>query len=546
MKRMRILDTDHLVLGSGIAGLMSALHLAKRGRVVVVTKKDRAESNTNYAQGGIACVMDSGDSFEAHVRDTLDAGAGLCNEQVVREIVSSGPARIEELASLGVGFAEAENHGTRGYDLGREGGHSQRRVLHVGDATGRAVETALLARVMAEPNIMVVEHAMVIDLITTGWLAGRGAAVPAGNRCVGIYALEERTGEIFAIRAPCTVLATGGGGKVYLYTTNPDIATGDGVAMAWRAGLPIRDMEFIQFHPTCLYHPQAKSYLISEAVRGEGAVLVDAAGVPFMEKYDPRGSLAPRDIVARAIDREMKTTGARCVYLDIRQKSREFLSGRFPNIYAKLDSLGIDMAQSLIPVVPAAHYFCGGVEAGTDGRTALPGLFAVGEVACTGLHGANRLASNSLLEALVCAYRMGESLDGARPAAPARDVPIPDWEYGDAVPSDEAVVVSHNWNEVRTCMWDYVGIVRSDKRLERARRRIQMLRREIREYYLRYWVTPDTLELRNIADVAELIIRSAQSRKESRGLHYTLDYPERDEDKRAEPTIIRDPPGGHL
>jgi L-aspartate oxidase len=265
-----------------------------------------------------------------------------------------------------------------------------------------------------------------------------------------------------------------------------------------------------------------------------------------MEKYDPRGSLAPRDIVARAIDREMKTTGARCVYLDIRQKSREFLSGRFPNIYAKLDSLGIDMAQSLIPVVPAAHYFCGGVEAGTDGRTALPGLFAVGEVACTGLHGANRLASNSLLEALVCAYRMGESLDGARPAAPARDVPIPDWEYGDAVPSDEAVVVSHNWNEVRTCMWDYVGIVRSDKRLERARRRIQMLRREIREYYLRYWVTPDTLELRNIADVAELIIRSAQSRKESRGLHYTLDYPERDEDKRAEPTIIRDPPGGHL
>jgi L-aspartate oxidase len=543
------MDCDYLVLGSGIAGLMSALHLSGQGRVLVVTKKDRAESNTNYAQGGIACVMTSDDSFAQHVSDTLDAGAGLCDEAVVREIVSKGPERIAELERWGLNFAELAGQATRTYDLGREGGHSQRRILHAGDITGQAIEKVLLSHAQGSPNIAIMDHCMVIDLITTGWLAGRELSPPAGegaalsgNRCVGVYALDESTGEIFAIRAAVTVLATGGGGKVYLYTSNPDIATGDGVAMAWRAGLPIKNMEFIQFHPTILYHPHAKSFLISEAVRGEGAVLVDAAGAPFMEKYDPRGSLAPRDIVARAIDHEMKLSGAPCVFLDIRHHPGEFLRRRFPNITERCLSLGIDMARDLIPVVPAAHYFCGGVEAGVDGRTALPGLYACGEVACTGLHGANRLASNSLLEALVCAAQMADHL-GQSPSPGVRDIAIPEWEYGAAVPSDESIVLEHNWNEVRTCMWDYVGIVRSDKRLERAARRIRNLREEIRQYYLDYLVTPDILELRNIADVGELIIRSARLRRESRGLHFTLDYPEKDESGGRQDTVIRDVPG---
>ena len=551
---MKVFDCDYLVLGSGIAGLMSALHLCSRGRVVIATKKDRAESNTNYAQGGIACVMASDDSFQQHILDTLDAGAGLCDAEVVRRIVSDGPARISELEALGLRFAEWEGDGGRRYDLGKEGGHSQRRVLHAGDITGQAVEKVLLARVMAEPNITVIEHAMVIDLITMGWIdsrSGRGGTaaggagrVPSDNRCVGVYALDENTGEIFAIRSGWTILATGGGGKVYLYTSNPDIATGDGVAMAWRAGLPVKNMEFIQFHPTCLYHPQAKSFLISEAVRGEGAMLVDAGGKSFMEQYDPRGALAPRDIVARAIDREMKLSGAPCVFLDIRRKPAEFLLARFPTLYAKCLSLGIDMAKNLIPVVPAAHYFCGGVEAAVDGMTAMPGLCACGEVACTGLHGANRLASNSLLEALVCACLMAERL-GQEESRNTGHVRIPEWESGAAVPSDETIVMEHNWNEVRTCMWDYVGIVRSEKRLERAARRIRNLRQEIRQYYLDYLVTPDILELRNIADVGELIVRSAQIRKESRGLHYTLDYPERDDVHWRHDTIIMDPPGSH-
>ncbi|MEI6166881.1 MAG: L-aspartate oxidase [bacterium] len=546
---MKIIDCDYLVLGSGIAGLMSALHLARHGRVLVVTKKGRAESNTNYAQGGIACVMDSEDSFAEHVKDTLDAGAGLCDESVVREIVSNGPERIAELERFGLHFAGEPGKDGRVYDLGREGGHSQRRVLHAGDITGQAAEKVLLAQAQADPAISMMDHCMVIDLITTGWLAGRagsagpGALRPEDNRCVGVYALDENTGGIFAIRASATVLATGGGGKVYLYTSNPDIATGDGVAMAWRAGLPIKNMEFIQFHPTILHHPKAKSFLISEAVRGEGANLVDAEGRPFMDAYDPRGALAPRDIVARAIDREMKLSGAPCVYLDIRHHPVDFLINRFPNIYARCLSLGIDMARDLIPVVPAAHYFCGGVEATVDGRTAMPGLFACGEVACTGLHGANRLASNSLLEALVCAAKMGEHL-GQLERQDMRGVGIPSWEYGAAVPSDESIVLEHNWNEVRTCMWDYVGIVRSDKRLERAARRIRNLREEIRQYYLDYLVTPDILELRNIADVGELIIRSAQLRNESRGLHYTIDYPERNELAARCDTVIQDKPGG--
>ncbi len=529
---MKTIDTDFLVVGSGIAGLMSAIHLGAQGRVLLLTKKARAESNTNYAQGGIACVMASDDSFEQHVQDTLVAGAGLCDEAVVRAIVSGGPDRIDELRRMGVDFAP---------DLGREGGHSQRRVLHAGDITGREVETALLRQVLHNPAITVLENCMVIDLITTGWLGLGGE-----QRCVGVYALNRETGEIFGVRAPHTVLATGSGGKVYLYTSNPDIATGDGVAIAWRAGLPIANMEFIQFHPTCLYHPQAKSFLISEAVRGEGAQLVDAAGRPFMEGYDSRGSLAPRDIVARAIDREMKRTGSRCVYLDVRHKSRSFLRKRFPNIYAVCRQFGFDLAKDLVPVVPAAHYFCGGVQAGLDGATAMPGLFAVGEVACTGLHGANRLASNSLLEALVCAWNLARTLADHPAGAGGRRVTIPPWQSGTAVPSDEAIVVAHNWNEVRTCMWDYVGIVRSDKRLERALRRIRMLRAEIRQYYLDYLVTADVLELRNLAAVAELIVRSARRRHESRGLHYTLDFPEADERLGKRDTVIRDKPGEHI
>lgn len=516
---MRVLECDYLVVGSGMAGLTSALYLARHGSVLVVTKKEKSECNTNYAQGGIACVMLEDDTFEQHVADTLDAGGGLCDEAVVRRIVSDGPARMADLAAMGVQFAELPDQ-AEGYDLGREGGHSQRRILHAGDITGRHIEDMLLRQVQATPGITLLEHTMAIDLVTSA-----RSGVPGEDRCVGAYLLDRRTGEIFAARAPHTVLATGGACKVYLYTSNPDVATGDGVAIGWRAGARVRNMEFIQFHPTCLFHPQAKSFLISEAVRGEGAELVDAEGRPFMAKYDRRGALAPRDIVARAIDYEMKTRGLPCLYLDIRHRSREFLTERFPNIYATCKSFGFDMATDLVPVVPAAHYSCGGLDATVEGVTSLPGLLAVGETACTGLHGANRLASNSLLEAIVCAHAMAERAKDQPVADAFRKSRIPPWRYGEAVPSDEAVVVAHNWNEVRTSMWDYVGIVRTNKRLERASHRIRNLRHEIRQYYFDYLVTSDTLELRNIADVASLIIRSAMRRHESRGLHTTLDYP---------------------
>jgi len=535
---MDILDFDFVVVGSGIAGLMSAIHLSRHGRVGLVTKKDSAESNSNYAQGGIACVVANDDTFEQHVQDTLIAGAGLCNEKAVREIVGRGPARIAELEQYGLKFAERPATAGAGYDLGQEGGHSRRRVLHCGDITGREVERILLNRARASSNVAILEHCMVIDLITTGWL---GLDTP--NRCVGGYFLNCQTGTIAAFRTPHTVLATGGGGKVYLYTSNPDIATGDGVALAWRAGVPIRNLEFIQFHPTCLYHPDAKSFLISEAVRGEGARLVDRAGVSFMERYDSRGALAPRDIVARAIDKEMKVRGATCVYLDIRHQPTDFIRQRFPNIYQTCLKFGIDMTRDLIPVVPAAHYFCGGVDAAVDGSTALPGLLACGEVACTGLHGANRLASNSMLEALVCAHAMAEALALLPREQPA--IRIPPWQTGTAVPSDEAVVIEHNWNEVRHCLWDYVGIVRTNKRLARALRRIQNLRQEIQQYYYDYLVTTDILELRNITAVAELIVRSALQRKESRGLHYTLNYADKDETRMPQDTVIRDEPGRH-
>ena len=533
---MKLVDTDFLVIGSGIAGLLSALHLSQQGRVVVATKREARESNTIYAQGGIACVITDEDSFETHVQDTLQAGAGLCDEAVVRSIIESGPPRIKELIELGVAFSKRDSAQGGGYDLGKEGGHTKRRVLHAGDITGRELERVLLEHVRNCPRIELLEHTMAIDLITTGWLGHTGE-----NRCVGAYLLERSSGDIMAVRAAQTVLATGGGGKVYLYTSNPDVATGDGLAIALRAGLPIRNMEFIQFHPTCLFHPDAKSFLISEAVRGEGARLVDSNGVSFMEKVDPRGALASRDIVARAIDSEMKATGAPCVYLDIRHRERAFLMQRFPNIYATCQRFGIDMATDRIPVVPAAHYSCGGVVAKVNGTTALPGLYACGEVASTGLHGANRLASNSLLEAVVCAHGLADRIGTLGTPPDCSTIAFPDWKINAAVPSDETIVVEHNWNEVRTCLWDYVGIVRTDKRLERALRRIRNVRQEIREYYLDYLVTPDTLELRNIAAVGELIVLSAMQRRESRGLHFTLDCP----DMVAAPTdtVITAPPG---
>lgn len=539
---MKILKSDFVVVGTGIAGLMTAIDLSKKGTVLVITKKQSTDSNTNYAQGGIACVVASDDSFESHVQDTLDAGAGLCDEDIVRGVVEAGPERITALERFGVHFSE-QRQGS-GYDLGKEGGHTHRRVLHSGDITGRQIEDVLLDQVHSSEKITVIEQCMVIDLITTGWLGEEGGE-EGENRCVGAYVLNRDSGEIFAVRSPCVILATGGGSKVYLYTSNPDIATGDGVAIAWRAGVPIKNMEFIQFHPTCLYHPDAGTFLISEAVRGEGAKLVDANGNEFMHKYDDRGALAPRDIVARAIDHEMKTRGTECMYLDIRHKGSRFLRRRFPNIYLKCMDFGIDMARDLVPVVPAAHYFCGGIEADLDGCTALPGLFACGEVACTGLHGANRLASNSLLEAVVCSGRLAEKLVSGLDRSVCDGIDIPDWQLGDAVPSDETIVVEHNWNEVRTCMWDYVGIVRTDKRLVRALSRVRNLRREIREYYLDYLVTADVLELRNIADVAELIIRSAQMRKESRGLHFTLDYPDKSDALMCD-TVIADPAGGEV
>ncbi|MFU8780144.1 MAG: L-aspartate oxidase [Kiritimatiellia bacterium] len=533
---MKSYEFDYIVIGSGIAGLMSALHLSRLGRVAVLTKREAFESNTSYAQGGIACVMTDEDTIDRHVADTLDAGAGLCDESVVRTILTEGPATIEELIHTGIRFSERPAEDGGGFDLGREGGHTKRRVLHAGDLTGREIQVSLLRAMSAQGNIKIIEHCMVIDLITTSWLG-----LDDANRCVGAYVLMRQTGEIAAVRAPVIVMATGGGGKTYLYTSNPDVATADGVALAWRAGVAIRNMEFIQFHPTCLYHPKAKSFLISEAIRGEGAELVNAAGQAFMARYDRRGSLAPRDIVARAIDNEMKSTGQACVYLDIRHKDPTFVHTRFPNISRTCKQFGIDIARDLIPVVPAAHYFCGGVQAGVDGSTTIPGFYAIGEVACTGLHGANRLASNSLLEGAVCARLMARSVAQQPQLALVHSIDIPDWQFHGAVPSDEEVVVEHNWNEVRQCMWDYVGIVRTDRRLDRAARRIRNLRQEIREYYHDYLVTGDVLELRNIADVAELVIRSAQSRKESRGLHYTLDYPETG--TFAQDTLIVDPAG---
>jgi L-aspartate oxidase len=526
-------EFDFIVLGSGVAGLTFALKAAARGHVAIVTKKNRAESNTNYAQGGIAAVTSPEDTVELHVRDTLESGAGLCNEEVVRTIVREGPARVAELTDLGMKFSEREDAGGhRELDLGREGGHSKRRILHAKDVTGREIERALLAGVAAEPNIEIFENHFAIDLITSRKLEREGP-----NRCLGVYVLDKSSGRVEVFAARTTLLATGGCGKVYLYTTNPDIATGDGVAMAYRAGAAVANMEFIQFHPTCLYHPKAKSFLISEAVRGEGGVLKTIEGREFMEKHHPLRSLAPRDIVARAIDAEMKRAGADHVLLDITHKPARFLIDRFPNIYATCLQFGIDITKEPIPVVPAAHYQCGGVLTDVDGQTEIEGLFAVGEVACTGLHGANRLASNSLLEALVCASRAAAKLLSEPLPPVAHD--LPPWRSGNASNADEMVVVSHNWDEIRRLMWDYVGIVRTNKRLQRARARILNLQTEILGYYWDFIVTSDLLELRNIATVAEVIIRSALERKESRGLHYNLDYPDPNPEWAGRDTILR-------
>ncbi len=499
-----------------MAGLMNALHLASYGKVLVATKGALDDCNTNFAQGGICCVMDEGDSFDKHARDTMIAGAWLGNSKVVHEICEHAPEGIQDLIDCGVKFS-CKRDGS--FDLTREGGHSARRIFHAGDITGEKCEKAMIRRLRAT-DVEVCEETIVIDLIMSNRIGVKGE-----RRCLGAYVMDKTSGEIYAIRSPNTILATGGCGKVYLYTCNPDCATGDGVALAWRAGAKIENMEFIQFHPTCLYHPRARRFLISEAVRGEGAILVDRHGRPFMKKYDPRGSLAPRDIVARSIDSEMKRTGDDCVFLDIRKKGRAYLKERFPNIYHKCLEFGIDMAKDLIPVVPAAHYACGGIKAKVDGETTIRGLSAIGECASTGLHGANRLASNSLMEALVCARLCAARL-GPHPEKFSKRLPtIPAWKIGNAVPPDEAVLVSHMWDEIRRLMWDYVGIVRTNKRLARAAHRLKTLRKEIRDYYFRYLVTPDTLELRNLAVCAELIVKSALKRHESRGLHYTLDYP---------------------
>ena len=525
---------DYVVVGSGFAGLTFALKAAERGSVAIVTKKSRADSNTAWAQGGIACVTSSEDSVALHVTDTLTAGDGLCNEEVVRTIVSEGPERIAELVSLGMHFDERTGpEGVMEPDLGREGGHSKRRILHAKDATGFEIEKTLLKAVAVHPNIMVMENHMAVDLITTGKL---GYAMQDG--CVGIYVLDELSGEVETLRTDVTILATGGCGRVYQYTTNPGIATGDGVAMAWRAGATIANMEFMQFHPTCLFHPQAKSFLITEAARGEGGILVDERGKRFMEKYDKRLELAPRDIVARAIDAEMKRTGKPCVYLDISHLNAEFIRERFPTIHETCFRLGIDITRQPIPVVPAAHYQCGGVKTDLNGETSLRGLYAVGEAACTGLHGANRLASNSLLEALVMAHR-AEAKASRNHHRQGIEVELPEWRPGKVQDVDELVVIYHNWDEIRRLMWDYVGIVRTDKRLQRAAHRLRNLQNEIQEFYWNFKITADLLELRNLATTASLIVDCAISRKESRGLHYTLDHPDHGDVRFIRDTFIR-------
>ena len=512
-------EADVLVLGSGIGGLMLALHAAEHGTVLVLTKKGAQDSNTNWAQGGIAAVFGREDSFGEHERDTLRCGAGLCDPGVVRAVIREAPARVAELVRLGVDF---DRSGSR-FALGREGGHSRRRIVHVHDFTGREIEQHLLAAVRSHPNIQLLEHQLAVDLILGSRLGARRAGDDA---CWGAYVMDGRTSHIRPVTARVTVLATGGCGKVYLYTTNPDVATGDGVAMAYRGGATVESLEFVQFHPTCLYHPSVRSFLISEAIRGEGARLRTLDGRRFMPAYHRLAELAPRDVVARAIDREMKRRGDPHVWLDITHRPARVTRAHFPHIDATLRGVGIDMTREPIPVVPAAHYMCGGVRATLAGRTNLAGLLAVGEVACTGLHGANRLASNSLLEALVAAHRAGEEVR-RRLARVPRALRAQAWQTRGTRPPHESVVVDHNWDSVRRVMWDLVGIVRTDERLAFAGRRLRLLSEDIERDYRRLRLSPDLVELRNIALVGSLIVASARRRRESRGLHFNLDHPRR-------------------
>lgn len=546
---MTQIKTDFLIIGSGIAGLTFALKVAEFGDVALVTKKGIMDSNTSQAQGGIASVFGKLDSFDLHIQDTLDSGDGLCNRDVVEMVVKNGPDRIRELIDLGVHFNLKEKSlspaGSSDFepdlDLGREGGHSQKRIVHAHDMTGREVERVLVDHVKENHRIHLFENHIAIDLITISTRLKRGMITTTHeDYCCGAYVLDRQTNEVKTFCAKITLLATGGAGKVYLYTSNPDIATGDGIAMAYRAGATVANLEFVQFHPTCLYHPDAKNFLISEALRGEGAILVDASGLPFMEKYDPKKDLACRDVVARAIDAELKKSGADSVFLDISHKNSDFIKDRFPNLYQKCLTFGFDMTKEPLPVVPAAHYMCGGIATDMFGKTDLHRLYAIGETACTGLHGANRLASNSLIEALVYAHTAAQSavkdihtLDFGFTPDP------PPWDEVGTTDSDEGIMVSQNWDEIRRFMWNYVGIVRSNKRLERAKRRIEIIQQEIRDYYWDFKVSADLIELRNIAMVAELIIKCAGHRKESRGLHYNIEFPHRDDQRWQKDTILR-------
>jgi L-aspartate oxidase len=515
---------DVAIIGSGLAGLSVALHLAETRKVAVISKRSLMQGASNWAQGGIAAVLDSGDSVEQHVADTMLAGAGLCDESATRFIVEHGPSAIEWLIAQGVPFTR-DDKAELGFHLTREGGHSQRRIIHAADATGHAVQVTLEQKVRAHPNITLLENHFAIDLITSAKVGADGKA----PRCLGLYVQNVKSGKVVTVSADHTVLATGGAGKVYLYTTNPDTATGDGIAMGWRAGCRVANMEFIQFHPTCLYHPFAKSFLITEAVRGEGGLLKlqesagAAAGTRFMPAHDERAELAPRDIVARAIDFEMKKRGLDYVELDISHQPPEFLKEHFPTVYARCLEFGIDITTQPIPVVPAAHYTCGGIVTDMAGRTDLPGLYAVGETAHTGLHGANRLASNSLLECVVLGRAAAQHIE-RQPKG--RSIPLPAWDESRVTDADEEVVITQNWDELRRFMWNYVSIVRTTKRLERAQHRIRLLKEEIDEYYANFRITPDLLELRNLVDVASLIVNSALSRRESRGLHFSQDYPD--------------------
>ncbi len=511
---------DILVIGSGAAGLTAALHLAPFAKVGVLSKGSLTAANTYYAQGGVAVVLDEGDSVEAHINDTLKAGGGLCREDAVRFTVENGPDAIRWLINQGVGFTqEVHADGHQEYHLTREGGHSHRRVIHAADATGYAISNTLIEKVQQQNNVSLFEQRVAVDLITSQKLGIRG------KRAYGAYVLNNQTGQVEVHEAKFVVMATGGASKAYLYTSNPDVATGDGIAMAWRAGCRVANMEFNQFHPTCLYHPDARSFLITEAIRGEGGQLKLPNGERFMQNFHPMKELAPRDIVARAIDHEMKRLGVDCLFLDISHKPKSFIKSHFPTVYDRCKSLGINITQEPIPIVPAAHYTCGGVMTDLNGRTDVAGLYCIGETAFTGLHGANRMASNSLLECMVYAISASKDIEALDMAS--LDIPpIPPWDDSQVTHSDEAVVISHNWEELRRFMWDYVGIVRTDKRLHRATHRINLLKQEILEYYSNFKVSNDLIELRNLVQVAELIIRCALSRKESRGLHYTLDYPD--------------------